>query len=118
MPTPTKPTRLSPAERQAARAERQKEARIRRAERILRRAKADRGIKRRLLAGLDDETIARGIADRADTFLDFDGWLNGPIGEPVGDVLEVVDGPALYEAALVLIRAVKAALVRAGKLAA
>ena len=111
---------MTPAERKAARLARieatAQKRRLTRARRALARAGADRGVKPRLLAGLAPEVIAREIADRGDALLDWDAWLSGPIGDPVAAVLEFIDGPTIYAAALELVTLAHTGLVRAGRL--
>ena len=104
---------MTPAERKAAAADRKlarEEKRqawhVEQARRALVRAKVDRVVKARVKAGATDEEIARHLAEVGDALLTW-AWVPVP-GVPA--VLERYDGPTLYAAALLIVRAVRANL--------
>jgi hypothetical protein len=111
-PTPGTLTPKQPA-RHAKQTARREARKLARARRILKRARAADGMKARLIAGVSVEEIARGISEMGDALLRWDDWINGA-AEPIGDILERVDGPALYEAARFIAREVREGLVRVG----
>jgi hypothetical protein len=67
------------------------------------------GIRAQLSAGMSPEAIARAVADAVDRLIAFDALVPGPVGA----VAEVLDGPVIYAAALVLVREVRRAMERA-----
>lgn len=120
---------MTPTERKAAAAKakaariakkeaKQAARKVEQARKRLVRLGVGKGIGPRLSRGITREVIAKEISERGDALLDWDAWLNGPVLEEVGDVLEKYDGPTLYRAALLIIDATHAAMVRKGVLAA
>jgi formaldehyde-activating enzyme involved in methanogenesis len=66
------------------------------------------GIRAQLSAGMSPEAIARAVADAVDGLIAFDRIVPGPVGV----VVELLDGPVIYAAALVLVREVRRAMER------
>jgi formaldehyde-activating enzyme involved in methanogenesis len=66
------------------------------------------GIRAQLTAGMSPEAIARAVADAVDGLIAFDRIVPGPVGV----VAELLDGPVIYAAALVLVCEVRRAMER------
>lgn len=61
-----------------------------------------------LAAGTDRDDIPRIVGEGLDELIDFDALLNGPVGEPIGDALEAIDGPAFTAATALVLRLIPA----------
>jgi hypothetical protein len=81
---------------------------IRAARRRLPTAHLKPGIRAQLSAGMSPEAVARAVADAVDGLIAFDRIVPGPVGV----VAELLDGPVIYAAALVLVREVRRAMER------